>query len=65
MAGLFLKAQFASYVRVNFDPAFHKNHAFQSGFPKKSGFPHFSRPERRHIKWYVVNQWFNNILKEN
>jgi hypothetical protein len=33
MAGL-LKAQFACYVRVNFDLAFHKNPAFQSGFPK-------------------------------
>jgi hypothetical protein len=36
MAGL-LKAQFACYVRVNFDPAFHKNPAFQN----ESGFPYF------------------------
>jgi hypothetical protein len=32
MAGL-LNAEFACHVRVNFDPAFHKNPAFQSGFP--------------------------------
>jgi hypothetical protein len=64
MAGL-LKAQFACYVRFNFDPAFHK----KSGFPIRlsktnQAFHIFSRPERRHIKWYVVNQWFNNILKK-
>jgi hypothetical protein len=64
MAGL-LKAQFACYFCVNFYPAFHK----KSGFPtrlsqKKSAFHIFSRSGRRHIKWYIVNQWFNNILKE-
>jgi hypothetical protein len=36
MAGL-LKAQFAYYVRVNFDPAFHK----KPGFPQKKRLSSF------------------------
>jgi hypothetical protein len=57
MAG-FLNAQFACYVRVNFDPAFQP--AWQTKI-RLSFFP--PGPGRRHIKWYVVNQWFNNNLK--
>jgi hypothetical protein len=65
MAGL-LKAQFACYVRVNFDLAFHKKSGFSIRLSKKNpAFHIFSRPGRRDIKWYVVNKWFNNILKEN
>jgi hypothetical protein len=59
MAGL-LNAQFACYVRVNFESAFYRRLG-----KKKSQLPFFfpahtifSRPERRHIKWHVVNQYF-------